>query len=171
MLHPVLQTVVSETRLTAAVGVLRRGRVLLVDEVASNVAMKRDIVLQGVGADVSFDNTAVGKALIAWMPRAELSDLIEQYGLSNTASGVEVSQSKLFQELETIRKCGYAASTWTRVRALAAPILDTRGVVCAGLTVTGSQTQAVWKHRDTVIASVLGAAQQISQLSVDWSQF
>ncbi len=124
MLHPVLQTVVSETRLTAAVGVLRRGRVVIVDEVASSVAMKLKIVLQGVGTNVNFDDTAVGKALIAWMPRAELSDLIEQYGLSNTASGVEVSQSKLFQELETIRKCGYATSARTRarLRALAAPI-------------------------------------------------
>jgi IclR family KDG regulon transcriptional repressor len=171
MLHPALQTVVSETRLTAAIGLLRRGRVVLVDEVASNVAMKLKIVLQGVGANLNFDSTAVSKALIAWMPRAELSDLIEQYGLSNTASGVEVSQPKLFQELETVRKCGYATSTWTRVRALAAPIWDTRGVVCAGLTVAGSQTQVAWKHLDTLIALVLGAAQQISHLSVDWSQF
>jgi DNA-binding IclR family transcriptional regulator len=120
MLHPVLQTLVSETRLTAAVGLLRRGHVVLVDEVASNVAMKLKIVLQGVGANLNFDSTAVGKALIAWMPRAELSDLIEQYGLSNTASGVEVSQSKLFQELETIRKCVSVPSSplawgWVRV--------------------------------------------------------
>ena len=116
-------------------------------------------VLQGVGANLNFDSKAVGKALIAWMPRAELSDLIEQYGLSNTASGVEVSQSKLFQELEAIQECGYATSTWTRVRALAAPICDTRGVVCAGLTVAGSQTQVAWKHLDTLIALVLEAAQ------------
>ena len=65
ILLPALHSLVEDTRLTAAVGVLRHGRVLLVDHVNSPEPLRVDL---GTGSELEFDTSALGKVLVAWLP-------------------------------------------------------------------------------------------------------
>jgi DNA-binding IclR family transcriptional regulator len=165
---PALQTLVSKARGPAAVGVLLGGRALIIDHVPAEIPVRMKL---GIGSELPL-GTTLGKVLIAWLSRDEVGDLIEQYGLFPTCRA-PVSKLQLFQELEEIRKCGYALTTGLLpgVRSVAAPIFDPSGSVRAGLLVSGTLAQAEWKQPDTVIGLVLAAAEQIAGLSIDWHQY
>ena len=172
--HPILQTPMNElveaTRLTAAVGVLRRGRVLLLENVDSPEPLRVNLT---VGSEVPFDTCALGRVLIAWFPRRQLSALIEEYGLSKSASRSPVTKSKLLQQLEVVRREGYAIhETTVGARALAVPILDGQSRVCAALVAAGATALNVWKRFDSLVKRVNATAETISELTrtVDWRQ-
>jgi IclR family KDG regulon transcriptional repressor len=166
----VLRKLVDQTRLTAAVGVLRRGRVILVENVDTPEPLRVNL---GIGAELAFDTTALGKVLIAAFSPGDLKKLIEQYGLSKSNSRILVSKSRLVQELENVRKQGYALNTsLVGVLSLAAPIVNVNGEVCAAVVVMGATTQSVWRSRHHLIARVKKAAQEISNRTrtVDWQR-
>jgi DNA-binding IclR family transcriptional regulator len=174
ILLPALQSLVDDTRLAASVGVLRRGRVLLVDHVASPEPLKVDL---GAGSELDFDTSALGKVLVAWLPAEELLQLIERYGLSNAnprnnSRGIN-SPSKFIQELELVRKQGYAINNrQPQVLTMAVPILDADGVVRAALVAIGGTSHTVWERPLTLVDRLKAAAGQISSrtTSSDWPQ-
>jgi DNA-binding IclR family transcriptional regulator len=172
ILLPALHSLVKDTRLTAAVGVLRHGRVLLVGHVDSPEHLR---VHLSTGSEVEFDISALGKVLVAWLPAKELSQLIKQFGLSkansrNNSRGIN-PPSKFIQEMDLVRKQGYAINkSIPEVLSMAVPILDAGGVVCAAVVVTGATTQMVWKRPRGLVDRLKAAAEQISSrtTSLNW---
>ena len=172
ILLPALHSLVEDTRLTAAVGVLRHGRVLVVGQVNSSERLR---IRLSTGSELEFDKSALGKVLVAWLPAKELSKLIEQFGLSkansrNNSRGVS-SPARFIQELELVRKQGYAMNkSIPDVLSMAVPILDAGGVVCAAVVVTGATSQAVWKRPRGLVDRLKAAAGQISGRAtpLDW---
>jgi DNA-binding IclR family transcriptional regulator len=163
---PELQTLASKARGPAAVGVLRDGRALIIDHVPGEIPLRQKL---GIGSDLPL-GTTLGKVLIAWRSRDEVGDLIDQHGLFPTCRE-PISRLQLFQELEEIRRYGYAITTRPGLRSVAAPIFDLSGSVRAGLLVSGSSARAEWQQPDTVIRLVLEVAQRISHLAIDWRQY
>ena len=172
ILLPALHSLVKDTRLTAAVGVLRHGRVLVVGHVDSPEPLR---VHLGTGSEVEFDASAMGKVLVAWLPAKGRSQLIEQFGLSqanprNNSRGAN-SPSKFIQELEMVRKQGYALNkSVLGALSMAVPILDAGGRVCAAMVATGATSQVVWKRPRGLADRLRAAAAQISSgaKSIDW---
>ena len=127
---PELQALVSKARGPAAIGVLRDGRAMIIDHVPGEIPLRQKL---GIGTDLPL-GTTLGKLLVAWLPRGEVGDLIEQHGLY-PGCREPVSKLQFFRELEEIRKCGYAITTrpLQGLRSVAAPIFDLSGSVPAGL--------------------------------------
>jgi IclR family acetate operon transcriptional repressor len=172
--EPALYELARETGLSASIGVLERGRVLLVDRVESREFME-DIVRHGfvqrgavsqraqrdVGRELPAHANALGKVLLAWLDRAQLMAIIAQHGLKRSTPKTITSVSRLIPELARVKELGYATSyeeQYTGVCAVGAPLFDAAGRVNAAGSVTGSPAAANWREPEELVARVKAAA-------------
>lgn len=171
--EPALYRLTNETGLSAGIGVLERGRVLLIDrlegpEFVSNVKpRKRE--QRDIGRELPAHSTALGKVLMAHLPSEQVRDLIAERGLARSTPKTIVSKAKLLLELDDVRRQGYAMADEEAdrgLRALAAPIFDADGTVRAAVSVNGSPTEAVWNGITGLVRLVEVAARDISKRSI-----
>jgi IclR family KDG regulon transcriptional repressor len=187
--EPALYKLASDTGLSANIGVLERGRVLLVDRVESSGFVKGIMDVadrpstngrcgrnaskasgircreeRDIGRELRADASAMGKVLLAYLPNPEFQSLIESYDLSRLTA--HVSMDDLMREFATIRKQGYA-STYGEyeqgICAIAAPIVDTSGAVRAAVSINGYLTEADCKESSELIEMVKAASRDISR--------
>jgi IclR family KDG regulon transcriptional repressor len=171
--EPALYKLTNQTGLSAGIGVLERGRVLLIDRlegpefVTSVKPRKRE--QRDIGSELPVHSTALGKALLAHLPTAQVLELIAERGLARSTPKTIVSKTKLLQELEAVRRQGYAIADEEADRglcALAAPIFDADGMARAAVSVNGSPAEAVWNELTGLVRLVEVAARDISKRSI-----
>jgi IclR family acetate operon transcriptional repressor len=158
--EPVLHRLSSETRISALIGILERGRVMIVDKVEKPDLAKIDM---DIGVRYPAHSTALGKVLLSHLPDNQLSGLFDHYRLAKTSPNTIDSKARLLTELEAVRKQGYATSDgelFLGIRAIAAPIFDNGGEVPAAVSVTGVTVSLDDTH---IINSVRVAAREISR--------
>jgi IclR family transcriptional regulator, KDG regulon repressor len=162
---PVLYRLMTETGLSSLIAVLGRGRALLVEKVEGPelTLQKLDI---DVGAKLPIHATAVGKVFLAYLPEAERLRIIRQYGLKRLSPRTHVSEERLMRELEQVRYQGFAVNdeeNFTGFRAVAAPVRNSSGELCAGISVAGRTCQSAWDVFPSITAAVRAAARDISK--------
>ncbi|AXR79939.1 IclR family transcriptional regulator [Natrarchaeobaculum sulfurireducens] len=84
--------------------------------------------------------TSTGKAVLAYLPSARVEEIVDQYGLVEKTANTITNKTALFDELERIRKHGYAVNDEEEVmgiRAIGAPIQTPNGSVLGALSVSG----------------------------------
>src|ERR1700730_7608160 len=158
--EPMLHRLSAETRISALIGVLERGRVMIVDKVEKPDLARIDM---DIGVRYPAHSTALGKVLLAHLPEHQLLNLFDHYWLQKTSPKTIDSRSRMLVELEMVRKQGYAASDgelFLGIRAVAAPIFDASGEVSAAVSVTGVTVSI---GEETVINTVKAAAREISR--------
>jgi IclR family KDG regulon transcriptional repressor len=158
--EPILHRLSSETKTSALIGVLERGRVMIVDKVEKPDLARIDI---DIGVRYPAHSTALGKVLLAHLPEPQLVSLFDHYGLPKTSPKTIDSRSRLLEELKTVQTHGYAISDgelFLGIRAVAAPIFDAGGEVSAAVSVTGITVSV---EEETVINTVKAAAREISR--------
>lgn len=180
--EPALYQLASDTGLSASIGVLERGRVLLVDRVESREFMEdivrvaaasgrrmRNAIRQreqrDVGRELPAHSNALGKVLLAWRDPEEVKAIIEERGLPRTTPATITSAGRLLLELEQVRIRGYATSyeeQYSGICAVGAPIADPSGAVNAAVSVTGSPSAANWREPEELVNRVKAAALSIS---------
>jgi DNA-binding IclR family transcriptional regulator len=163
VVEPALHRLVEQTGLTALVAVWVRGRAVVVDKLESPESIKLDV---DIGFPLYAHSSALGKMLLARLPLDELDKFIEEHGLPRRTPKTITSRAKLLQELETVRARGYATANgeeFASGRAVAAPIVDGFGGVCAAISGAGPGTHPVWKCPEDVIRHVKAAAREISR--------
>jgi DNA-binding IclR family transcriptional regulator len=178
--EPVLYRVAGETRLSAGIGVLEQGMVLLVDRIESP-AFVRSVVEPGegknqgsrertrdqrdIGRQMPAHTTALGKVLLAGLPEQELLHFLDEHTLTPSTHKTIVSKPKLLRELEAVRRQGYATADeelYPGVRALAVPILDAMKTVKAAISLNGNCNLAAWEDMQALLGKVEEAAREIS---------
>jgi DNA-binding IclR family transcriptional regulator len=158
--EPVLHRLSSETRISSLIGILERGRVMIVDKVEKPDLARIDM---DIGVRYPAHSTALGKVLLAHLPEDQLPGLFDHYKLSKTSPNTIDSKARLLAELEAVKKQGYATSDgelFLGFRAVAAPIFDAGGGVLAAVSVTGLTVAVDDTH---IINSVKVAAHEISR--------
>ena len=164
--EPVLYRVASQTGLAAGIGVLESGHVLLVDRVEPPARPQdRPREERDIGRELPAHTTALGKVLLAWLPRRDLIRLLDDMTLTRMTAKTIVSHDRLIHELRRIRQRGYAIANEEQehgIRALSAPIFDMSGTVRAALSLNGPPRAAIWSDLRRLTASVLTAAEDIS---------
>ena len=158
--EPILHRLSSETRVSALIGILERGRVMIVDKVEKPDLARIDM---DIGVRYPTHSTALGKMLLAHLPEPQLSGLFDHYRLAKTSPNTIDSKDRLLSELEMVRKQGYATSDgelFLGIRAVAAPIFDAMGAVPAAVSVTGITVDVEDGH---IINSVKVAGREISR--------
>jgi IclR family transcriptional regulator, KDG regulon repressor len=158
--EPVLHRLSAETHVSALIGILERGQVMIVDKVEKPDLARIDM---DIGVRYPAHSTALGKVLLAHMPAERISGLFDHYRLAKTSPNTINSKTRLLSEFETVRKQGYATSDgelFLGIRAVAAPIFDVSGEVPASVSVTGITVSVEDTH---IINSVKVAAREISR--------
>jgi DNA-binding IclR family transcriptional regulator len=92
------------------------------------------------GANLPLHAGASSKVLMAYLPEAEWDAIITEEGLQRFTPQTITDRGVLKSQLKEIRTRGYAFSDQEvdrEVRAVAAPIVNPRGELMAGLTVAG----------------------------------
>jgi DNA-binding IclR family transcriptional regulator len=184
--EPALYRLTGETGLSAGIGVLERGRVLIIDRVEGSEFV-RDAVEgaaelplrwaassrryrkredRDIGRELSAHSTALGKVLLAHLPRQQVLHVIAQHGLPRYTRKTITSRARLFRELDLVRRQGYASADEEHrsgLRSLAAPIHGVAGEVSAGVALNGGLAEAAWADRDLLIERVKAAGREISR--------
>lgn len=93
-----------------------------------------------IGASVPLHCSAVGKVLLAYLPKPEQDTTLDQVELRRFTENTVGSLQELRAQLERTRKDGFACDLEEHephIRCVAAPIWDHQGAVNASLSVTG----------------------------------
>jgi DNA-binding IclR family transcriptional regulator len=116
-------------------------------------------VVQEVGATRPIHCTAVGKALVAWLPPPELDTIFDRITFERKTAKSITTAAGLRRELAHIRATGFAIDNEEHVkgiRCIAAPVRDHTGGVLASLCVVGP-TNRLPQRRLTEIRQPLAA--------------
>jgi len=176
--EPALYKLTSQTGLSAGLGILQRGQVLLVDRVEGPRFVDRAIgavagrpsyrirAQRDIGRVLPAHSTALGKALLAFLPRQQVMALIAKYGLARSTATTIVSKKRLVAELDLVRRQRYAIAdgeVYSDLRALSVPIFDADGEVRAAVSVNGNPHEPVWDDLAKLVRTGEEAARDISR--------
>jgi len=160
--RPILQRLVLATGLTAHLGILERGEIVIIERVDAATPVR---VVSFVGRRVKVHSTAVGKALLAFLPR-ELQDAqLAQAPLEPQNARTIASPDDFRRELEQVHRLGYAfcdEEDELGVRAVGAPILSSEGTALAAISIVGTTGQLGIERVAAIGEAVRDAAQEIS---------
>jgi DNA-binding IclR family transcriptional regulator len=160
--RPILQRLVLATGLTAHLGILERGEIVIIERVDAATPVR---VVSFVGRRVKVHSTAVGKALLAFLPR-ELQDAqLAQAPLEPQNARTIASPDDFRRELEQVHRLGYAfcdEEDELGVRAVGAPILSSEGTALAAISIVGTTGQLALDRVAAIGEAVRDAAQEIS---------
>jgi len=92
-----------------------------------------------IGATVPLYCTAVGKIMLAYMPKEEQDNVVQQLDIKRLTANTVGNLQELQTELYRVRRNGYACDMEEHelhIRCIAAPIWDHDGAVHASLSIT-----------------------------------
>jgi DNA-binding IclR family transcriptional regulator len=150
------------TRLTAHMAILEQDEVLPVEK-TDPPGQPRPATW--IGKRMDLHCTAVGKALIAFLPDEEVDCLVLKHGLLRHNDNTISSLKRLKQELAAIRAQGYSVDDEEEeigVRCIGAPVFDTRNELAAAISVTGATEQINAETFPQLAAAVKQTAAAIS---------
>ena len=122
---------------TVNLGLLDQGQVVYLDKVESREILRMD---SGVGTTCRPQATALGKAMLAFLPDDELEEHLRAAEWVALTPNTIVSPDKFRKELDKVRRQGYAVDNEELAQSLyciAAPIFDFNGYPSYALSVSG----------------------------------
>jgi DNA-binding IclR family transcriptional regulator len=120
-----------------------------------------------IGKRMELHCTGIGKALISNWPSEELERLAKERNLSRHNDNTIWSLKRLSEELQRVRRLGYAVDDEEDVlglRCVGAPIVDADGDVIAAISVYGTTSEITENNVDAIAVAVRAAAQTIGKL-------
>ena len=97
-----------------------------------------------IGHRSPLHNTAVGKAILAHLPRERVEEIIAERGLPAETDETITDPAELFAELEEIREQGFAfnkSETIPGLVGVGAPIVDQSGEVNGAISIIGPNSR------------------------------
>jgi IclR family KDG regulon transcriptional repressor len=110
--------------------------------------------------------TALGKAMLAFMPADRVEGILEEHGLPARTPNTITDRRALWREMERIREQGYAIDDIENeegIRCVGAPILDYQGQPVAALSISGPAFRMTLERIQELSASVKATALKISR--------
>jgi DNA-binding IclR family transcriptional regulator len=160
--RPILQRLVLATGLTAHLGILERGEIVIIERVDAATAVR---VVSFIGRRMKVHSTAVGKALLAFLPPDSQEMQLVQAPLEPQNERTIASPLELRRDLDQVREQGYSVNDEEDelgVRAVGAPILSADGVAIAAISVVGTTGQLTLDRVTATGRAVREAALEIS---------
>ncbi len=160
--RPFLRTLMEKTGETVHLAILDHDSILYVITHESKQALRMG---SKVGTRAPVPSTAVGKALLAFQPEAEIERIIAR-GLPASAPNAIVDPKALRRELALIRARSYALDdeeSEIGLRSIAAPIRVYSGSVVAAISIAGPVHRMARKALLGWLRELTDAAEAISQ--------
>lgn len=135
--RPLLRELVPNLADAGSLGVLEKGEVIYLARV--EVGLERHGVVRRPGTRIGAYATALGQAILAWLPREEQVAQLESVPRVKLSDRTLTDVDALLARLDEVRARGYAVSDGENaygLRTVAAPVLDARGAPAAGVSLT-----------------------------------
>ncbi len=135
--RPVMLELVDSSSETATLGV-REGKDIVTIDVVDGLNYMR--MATRVGMRTQLHASAVAKAILAWMPEADLDELLADWPMASLTPNTVTDAAGLKSRLAEVRDRGFAfdeEELEVGLRCVAAPIRDPVGRVVAGLSISG----------------------------------
>ncbi|MCM8748939.1 IclR family transcriptional regulator [Thermomicrobiaceae bacterium CFH 74404] len=160
--RPILSTLAQAVGETVYLGMLDGTEVLYLDKYETPKSARLYSV---VGTRNPVYCTALGKALLAFLPTIQRDDVLSRITLIKRARNTILDPARLLAELEDIRARGYALDNVENeegIRCIAAPILNASQYPIAAISVSGPETRLTDDRVQDVAPAVKEAATQIA---------
>jgi len=160
---PEIQELHAITRETVHLGILSDKEIISIEALESPHGLR---ATRWVGQRAPLHSTAVGKALLAFLPHSERERLIEELELRRYTENTITSREKLQKELDEIRSRGYAIDNMENeegVRCVAAPIFGLNGRIVASISISGPAFRLTSQRLQEYASLVMDAAKKISR--------
>ncbi|MBP3891575.1 MAG: IclR family transcriptional regulator [Solobacterium sp.] len=148
---------------TVHLGAEDNGEILYLEKVAADSLVS---IMSEVGIRLPMHCSGLGKVLLAQKSEAELKRLISQKGLPALTKRTITTKTKLDEELEKVRKQGYAlddGEIMEGLRCVAAPVNDANGKTRYAISVSGQVRDLYGKRLEQIIKETIQAANEISK--------
>lgn len=123
-------------------------------------------VVQNLGSDRPVHATAVGKAILAWLPTPELAAILGHVRLDRFTPKTLTDPRALQAHLRRVRQAGYAIDDEEHIpgiRCIAAPVFGYGGTVLASLCAVGPKNRLTHQKLRALRTPLLALASQLSQ--------
>jgi IclR family acetate operon transcriptional repressor len=146
----------------SSVAALRGGEVVIVAKSDPENPFR---VVQDIGASRPIHATAVGKAIVAFLPPPERAALLAKLSFERYTSRTLTTREALEKEFGRIRSAGYAIDDeehYEGVRCIAAPIFAYNGRAVASLCIVGPKVRLTRRRLRDLRAPLVERAQSFS---------
>ena len=160
---PIMHGLVETTGETTHLVIRDRSEIVYIDKIENSKTIR---MFSNIGKRAPMHCTGVGKAILAFLPEEQIHWVIEQSGLPRFTDTTITDREELLQHLEEIRSRGYSIDNEEHekgIKCAAAPILNSKGEVVAGISVAGPIMRINDDNIDWIAVNVLQAAKAISK--------
>lgn len=143
--------------------VLDRDEVLYIDCIESQRRLRTYSV---IGVRAPLYCTSVGKAILAYLPDAEISRIAVERGLARFTENTITTEARLWAEIAHIRELGYAIDDREHedhLRCVGAPIFNARGDAFASVSLSGPAERNTMERIEAMTPALLDATAEISR--------
>jgi len=159
---PALQALAQQSGLTVHMAILDHGEALIIEKIEPAGVPQQ---ASWVGKRLEIHCSAIGKALLAYLPEQELERLIGDHRLPRHNDNTITSIRRLQQEIAETKHRGYSLENEEDVigtRCIGAPVFDELGVVVAAVSVAGTTEQIQAERVSHLATLVRETASQIA---------
>jgi len=163
MAEPLLEELTRTTGEGTSLAVWHDGKVRIVAKRETDGPVR---VVQDVGAERPLYCTAVGKALAAWMPRAELETALAGETMKRRTAKTITSRDAFAAELRRIRNAGYAIDDQEQhegLRCIAMPVFSYTGEAVASMCVVGPRQRMTHQQLMAVRTPLAASSRALSK--------
>lgn len=140
-----------------------RGEVVYIEKLEGNETLRMH---SKVGNRAPMHCTGVGKVILAYLPKAEAAQIIEQDHLAEHTRYTITDKATLYAHLQTVRAQGYALDLQENelgINCIAAPIFDHTERVVSALSISGSAMRMTDERMETLKEIVIETGKKISR--------
>ncbi len=133
----VLRELENETNEVVHLVVYDREEVVYIEKLDGHEALRMH---SKVGKRAPVHCTSVGKAILAFLPEAEVHSILERKGLPVHTEHTITTKQAFLKELAAVKEKGYALDLEENergIRCVAAPVFDHTGKVAAAVSISG----------------------------------
>ena len=161
-IHPLLEELTKKAGITAHVAILDAGYAVYIDKVEVMDALR---LTTWVGMRMPLHSTAMGKALLAFLPEKEIDRILAEHPLKRFTPRTITDPALLKEQLAKVRSQGFASANEENeldVRSVAAPIFNGAQEVVAAVNLGASTLQIHGKDIPMLSAMVSAYAMKMS---------
>src|ERR1700758_3229398 len=160
--QPHLRRLVAETEETAHLCILEQARVIYIDKIEPARSVR---MITRIGSSNPVHSTAVGKAILAFLPEDRINDIIRRTRFERFTHRTIANAEQLRAEIEKTKRRGYAVDDEELEEGLsciAVPVLDAQRQPVAAVTVSGPSFRVTAQKLPSIANHLLQCVRGIS---------
>ena len=158
-----MRQLVELTGETSNLAVLKNDQLTFVSQIESSEAMRMAVP---IGTRGPLHASAVGKAILAYLPQDEVADLVAKIDYPALTSKSHKNKTALLNDLKSIKSHGFAVDDEEQslgLRCIAAPIFNELAEPIFAVSISGPTIRVSEDKLDHLAAHVVAVAKKISE--------